>query len=147
MAQDKSVDEVAGAHIHSVKECAAFPLPFVDIHGRNIGSLSHRMFCTRRTKADLAKIADEQRLLEVDPYLVNVRQSASRMIRDGADLSSLMRANEREMAGLIKRYKASLETDSSDVMGQQGDSHDDQSVQVLESEEEGIPDFSPNLIE
>ena len=105
------------------------------------------MFCTRCTKADLVKVADEQRLLEVDPYLVNACQSASRMIRDGADLSSLMRANEREMAGLIKRYKASLETDNSDMMGQQGGSHSHKSIHASESEDEGIPDMSRNLIE
>ena len=147
MVQDKTVDETAGTHIHSVKDCAAFPWPFVDIHGNNIGSLNHQMFCTKRSKADLIRVADEQRRLEVDPYLVKNRQSVSRMIREGTDLSSLMRENEREMAGLIKRYRASLDSSSTDVMGQQSDSHDDQTIQVLEGEEEGIPDLSRNLIE
>merc|ERR1712130_895418 len=101
----------------------------------------------RRSKADLAKIADERRELEVDPYLENVRQSASKVIRNGADLRSLMRANEHDMARMIKRYKASLETDNSDMMGLQGGSHNHESIHVSESEDEGIPDMSRNLIE
>ena len=146
MAREKSLDEVAGAHIHSAKECAGLPLPFVDLNGRNLGSLSHQMFCTRRSKADIARIADERRELEVDPYFESVRQSASKVIRNGVDLRSFMRANEHDMARMIKRYKASLET-TSDMMRLQGGSHNHESTHISESEDEGIPDMSRNMIE
>ena len=132
--------------MHSAKECACLPLPFVDLNGRNLGSLSHRIFCVRRSKADLAKMAEGRRELDVDPYLESIRQSASKVIRNGVDLKSFMRANEHDLARMIKRYKSSLET-TSDMMGLQGGSHNHESTHNSESEDEQIPDMSRNMIE
>ena len=145
--QTKTLDETSGAHIHSVKSCGAFPLPFVDILGNNIGAMNHQLFCTKRSKRELLSIIDEQQRLEIGPYLVKNCLSGSRSLREGTNLASLLRENEREMADLIKRYKAILDSSSTDVMGRQGVSHNDQIIQVYGREEEGIPNLSRNLIE
>ena len=147
--QTKTLDKTAGAHIHSVKNCGAFPLPFVDIYGNNIGALNHQMFCTKRSKSELLRVVDEQKCLEVGPYLVKNCLSGSRSVRERTNLASQLRQNEREMSELIRKYKASVDPSSTDLITteQQSTPHNDQIDHVFGSEEGGIPDLSRNLIE
>ena len=48
----KGLDETAGTFVHSARECPCIPAPFVDLGGRNIGKLSHRIFCVKRKKSE-----------------------------------------------------------------------------------------------
>ena len=111
--------------------------------------MNHQLFCTKRSKRELLSIIDKQQRLEIGPYLVKSRLSGSRSVREKTNLASQLRENEREMAELIRKYKASVDSSSTDLITteQQSTSHNDHMDQVLGSEEGGIPDLSRNLIE
>ena len=145
MATDKSLDEVSGTHVHSAKECACMPVPFVDLGGRNLGSLSHRLFCVKRSRLELSRLAEERRVLEINPHLERVRQAALKVIRNGVDLKPCIKENKHVLARMITQYKSNLES-ASDMVGLQ-DSHHSHESTHSESENNQIPDMSRHIIE
>lgn len=138
----KGLDEVAGTFVHSAKECPCIPAPFVGLGGRNIGTLSHRIFCVKRSRLELARLAKDRLALEINPHLEGVRRTALRIVRNGIDLKPCIKANKDVLARMITNYKANLQS-TSDIVSLQdghGSTH-------RESKNEEIPDVSRHILD
>ena len=104
----KGLEETAGIFVHSARDCHCIPAPFVDCGGRNIGKLSHRIFCVKKYKSDLARIARDRLDVEINPYQHEVRKAAKKIALNSVDLTKCLEVNRDALARMFVKYKTGL---------------------------------------
>ena len=104
----KGLEETAGIFVHSARDCHCIPAPFVDCGGRNIGKLSHRIFCVKKYKSDLVRIAKDRLDVEINPYQLEVRKAAKKVALNSVDLTKCLEVNRDALARMFVKYKKDL---------------------------------------